>query len=141
MANMVIPNDGKARLLNWLFPDDGSGGVNIIIRLYSNDFTPINGTTTADFVEATFPGYAEITYTRADMSAAAIVANVAECTFTPSPTWTCSGGGGELIYGWFAVTDDDDTTLMAQRFATPRDMTTGATELLDPFKVKLKTFT
>lgn len=138
--NMVIPNEGKERLLNWLFPDDGSGGVNFIVRLYSNDFTPVNGTTTADMVEATFPGYAEITYVRGDISAAAIVANVAEVTFTPAPTWTCSGGGGELIYGWLMVTDDDDTCIAAQRFDTPRNMTSGATETLDPFKIKLKTF-
>jgi len=138
--NMVIPNDGKKKFLDWIFRDDGSGGVDFIVRLYSNNLTPIDGTTTGDFVEATFPGYAEITYTHLDFGAAAIVANVAETVGTPAPAWTCSGGGGELIYGWYMVTSDDDTTLAAQKFDVPRNMTTGATEELDPFKFKLKTF-
>lgn len=137
--NMVIPNSGKLKLNYWMLKSDGSDLTDFELRLYSNNFTPVDGSTTVDFTEATFPGYAPLTIDRADFDGPAIIDDVAYVTALPTPEWTCSGGGGQLIYGWYLVTLDDDTLIAAQKFDTPRNMTSGATEKLDPYSIGLKT--
>jgi len=135
---MVVPDEGKEY---WLAVALGQRAAeDIDVELYSNNYTPVDGSTAANFTPATFTGSGVKTVAVGDWAPAAVVANVAETVGTPAPAWTCSGGGGELIYGWYMVTSDDDTTLAAQKFDVPRNMTTGATEELDPFKFKLKTF-
>lgn len=135
---MVIPNEGKQY---WL---DVALGIraaeDLVVTLYVNNYTPVDGSTAGDFADATFAGSAPITVAVADWAASAIVANVAQADATPFPEWTHGGGGAQVCYGWYAVTDTGGEVAMAQRFDTARNMTSGSTESLDPFRLKLKTF-
>jgi len=140
-VNMVIPNEGKPLLLGWLFRDDGTGLEDFILDLYSNDYTPVDGSTGASFTAATFGGYAQLDILRSEFDAPAVVANVAEIVRTPPPAWTQTSGADQIVYGWYLRGVDSGEVVAAQRFDTPRTMSVGATETLDPFKIKLKTFT
>jgi hypothetical protein len=137
MPNMVIPDAGQLLWLTWALIDSGETLESYTLHLYSNDYTPVQDTVTESFTEATFPGYSAIDYARDDFGAPATVDDIAVSTLSPTPTWTCTGGGGQLIYGWYLVGATSGTCLAAQQFAAPRNMTTGSTETLDPFTISL----
>lgn len=136
---MVIPDEGKLKLAYWQFGTDGSDLPNFTLHLYDNDYTPDDDTTASDFTEATFTGYAAIAILRSEFGAPAIIAHVAYITRTPVPSFECTAGGPDLVYGWYLLTDDDDTVIAAQRFDVPRSMSAGAEEFLDPFRIGTKT--
>ena len=136
---MVIPNDGKLlhlmRALTSTTPEDWE------VQLYSNNYTPVDTSVPADFTAATFTGAGVWTIAVADWSSPVIVSDVAEMSAVPFPEWTCTAGASQTVYGWFAVGANSGDVLAAQRFDTARVMSVGATEQLDPFTIRLKTFT
>lgn len=135
---MVIPNEGKEYFLSvalGLIPAESFD-----VQLYSNNYTPVDGSTAVDFTAATFAGAGVITVGPGDWSVPATVANVAESDATPAPEWTHGGGAAQTVYGWFAVTNVTGVVAMAQRFDASRNMNSGSVESLDPFRLKLKTF-
>jgi len=136
---MVVPNEGKLKLLEWAFQSDAVTLPGLFVALYTNNYTPVPGSTFGDFTPATFTGSAPIPIARADWDAPAIVSDIGYIEQPDPPAWTCSGAGPETCYGWYCYTDDDDTVLLAQKFDTPRVMSVGSTEALDPFKIALKT--
>ncbi len=138
--NMVIPNEGKQVWLDWCVRDDGTGLEEYVVDLYMNDYTPVDGSTAANFTTAAFTGYAQVSIARTDWGAPAIVANVAEIDSAVVPTFTCTAGPGATCYGWYMRSNINGKVLAAQRFDAARVMTAGSVELLDPFKIKLKTF-
>jgi hypothetical protein len=135
---MVIPNEGKAYWLDTALgvspPED------LIVRLYNNNYTPVDASTAVSFSNATFAGSGPFTVLSTDWAPSAIVADVAEAEATPHPQWTHGGGAAELVYGWYALTSITGLVACAQRFDAARNMTSGSVESLDPFKLKLKTF-
>lgn len=136
---MVIPDEGKEYWLNVLVGLAGMEDLNV--QLYSNNYTPVDGSTASDFTAATFTGSGVYQVVLADWGVVAVVANVAQVDATPPPEWTHGGGAAQVVYGWFAVTDVGGVVAMAQRFDSSRNMTPGSVESLDPFRLKLKTFT
>lgn len=138
--NMVIPNEGKLYWLDRALNPDANPGEELRVILYTNNYTPVDGSAAGSFTAATFTGSDPWSLLPGDWPAAAIVANVAESTYPDTPTWTNTGATTELCYGWYAVTLLGGIVAAAQRFDSPRNMTPGSVETLDPFKIKLKTF-
>jgi hypothetical protein len=118
---------------------DGSTVEDFTCHLFSNNYTVVDATTLADFTQATFTGYSSVAVARADFSAPAITSNVAYANTSAPPTFTCTGGSAQLVYGWYLVGDSSGKVYAAQNFAAARNMATGATEQLDPFKFGLQT--
>lgn len=135
---MVIPDEGKILWLEWALTGDGSAYESFVVGLYSNNYTPVADSTFGDFTIATFPGYDDVNLSRADFSAPDIVDDVAESTSDPTPTYSCTGGGGQLVYGWVMWGETSGKVLAAQEFAAPRNMTNGSSESLDPFTISLQ---
>jgi hypothetical protein len=119
---------------------DAFAGEDLNVSLYTNNYTPVDGSVTANFTEATFAGYVPRVLSNGSMDNSTIVADVAVGHFGSAPTYTCTGGSPQTVYGWFLTGDSSGLTYLAQKFDTPRVMNTGAVEALDPFNVKLKTF-
>jgi hypothetical protein len=140
MANMVIPNQGKIKLLDWAIHDAGAAQENFWLALYSNNYTPDDNTTLSNFTEATFLGYQLLAVLRSQMTATALLANVAYQWRVPTPVYNCTGGAAQTIYGWYLVSQQTNQVIAAQRFDVPRVMSPGATESLDPFRFALKSF-
>jgi hypothetical protein len=138
--NMVIPDEGKELWLKWALTSDGSDLEDFTLELYKNDYTPVDGSTQADFSASTFTGYASEPVARADFGAPAIVGHIAYALLGFVPTYTCTGGSPELAYGWFMFSNISEKVVAAQRFDNPRAMASGATETLDPFRIALQTF-
>lgn len=138
MANMVIPNDGKQ---NWLLMAvEGGAQEDFEVRLYTNDYIPLDNATILSFTAATFAGSGGVTITPADWDAPAVVANVAQIDASNPPTWTHGGGAAQLCYGWYMFGVTSNAVYAAQRFDAPRNMTAGSVESLDPFRFKMKSF-
>jgi len=137
-VNMVIPNDGKNNFL--LMMMEGGAVEDVNVALFTNDYTPVDGSTILSFTAATFTGSDPVTIEPTDWDAPAVVANVAQIDATDPPTWTHGGGAAQLCYGWFMYGVTSNTVYAAQRFDAARNMTTGSVESLDPFRFKLKTF-
>ena len=137
--NMVIPNEGKEKLLDWAIHDDGTGLEDYSLRLFKNNVPVANDSTLATFTQADFVGYANLSVTRAQMGSPAIVSNVAYRTRSSVPTFSCTGGSPQMVYGWILVSVLSGLVLAGQNFDTPRVMSSGATESIDPFKIGLQT--
>lgn len=137
---MVIPNEGKPFWLDRAVQSPAFLSSNTVVRLFVNDITPDDDTVFASFTPASFTGSDPITLGNANWSGAAVAADVAESTYTPAPDWTNTGVTTETAYGWFLSIETADVCVAAQRFDTPRVMSPGAEEVLDPFTFKLKTF-
>lgn len=63
---LIVPDVVEAQVLNMILNDlifVGSGGLPYTLRLYSNDYTPIEGSTAASFTEVAGGGYAAKTLT------------------------------------------------------------------------------
>lgn len=135
---MMVPNEGK---LFWAGVASGQVPFcDFEVQLYTNNYTPVDGSTAADFTPATFTGSGVWTVAEADWNMPALVSNEAITDATPAPTWTHGGGAAQVCYGWFAVEVDNGAVVMAQRFDVARNMTSGSIESLDPFEFRLKTY-
>jgi hypothetical protein len=137
---MVIPNEGKILVLYWALNTDGVDLEDFGLSLFKNDYTPVDGSVFADFTKANFTGYLDVAIGRIDFDVPVIVSNVAEMTYSSVPEFECTGGSPQLVYGWYLWTMSTNKVVAAQRFDAARSMAAGATEKIDPFKVKLKTF-
>ena len=86
----------------------------LYIRLYSNDVTPSNTTTTASFVECTGGGYSEKLILPGDWVITQGDPSNAE---SPELTWTFTGAPTPApgLYGYYIV-DASNVLLWAERF-------------------------
>lgn len=141
MSLMVIPNEGKTEAIETLLKSGSFASETWNVKLYTNNYTPVDGSTSSDFTEATFTGYAQVAIAPSDWSSFTIVSNVAQSTSGVTPVFTCTSGGGQTCYGWYAVGATSGKVRAAQKFATARALTAGASETLSPCVMKLKTFT
>lgn len=137
--NMVIPNEGKTKWLDAAVLLSGGSDTVFNVKLYQNNYTPVDGSTAADFTEATFTGYTAVALTRSTFGAAAITSNVAYSTYPTPPAFNCTGGSSQTIYGWYMVGATSGKVYAAQKFDTARTLSPGASETLDPFKIALET--
>lgn len=91
-----------------------SAGENLVLKLYQNNYTPVEGSTAVNFTEATFAGYAAITLVGANWTITTgdpTYASYAQQTFTRTST-----GAVQNIYGYFLVGLGSGTLYWAELF-------------------------
>jgi hypothetical protein len=136
---MVIPDEGKTlwldRMMNLV--DVDPTGLEVV--LYSNNYTPVDLSVLADFVPASFTDSDPIPIPWSSWPVSIIVAHQAVTGIASPPTWTCTAGGPETVYGWVLYGATTEKAYAAQRFDNPRCMAPGARESLDPFLMRLQT--
>jgi hypothetical protein len=138
-VNMVIPNEGKTLMLDQIFRLTTTRET-FVLDLFQSNTTVGDASTAADFTIASFTGYAQVAIARGDWTAATVVSNEGNITKTTAPTFTCSGGSPQTVYGWILRGATSGIIYAGQNFATARVMSTGATESIDPMTIKDKTF-
>lgn len=101
----LVPNAGEAIALDrFLKTSDET------LKLYVNDYTPVEGSVAGDFTEMSTQGYAAKTLTAASWSSGAYA----------QQTWTFDGtGGSTVVYGYFVIDAGSGTIMFAERFGTP----------------------
>lgn len=134
---MVIPNEGKKQWLSRMI--DGGAVEDLIIGLYQNNYTPVDASTVTDFAPSTFTGYNELLLPPADWNAPVIIGGIAYISTLINPVFTCTAGGPQDAWGWYLREDTSDIIMAAARFNAVRVMAAGASEVLNPFRLGLKT--
>ena len=110
---LKVSNVGELELLRNML--GGIPAQPLILRLYTNDYTPLGNETTGDFAEQIGRGYTEVTMAPGDWTFAR-VGNVSEATHLPV-TWTFTGGVQFNIYGYYIVGAVDGILRWAEKFA------------------------
>lgn len=106
MVNGIISDYGSQKALDTF--DSNSPWSNAKVRLYSNNHTPTDSDTIANYTEATFTGYAAINMPA--FPASTVTGHVASST-AASITFTLTSGS-QAIYGVY-ITDNAGTNLLA----------------------------
>jgi len=111
---LLVPNAGEGLMLEHIV---GKTAIeNVTLKLFKNDYTPVEGSIAGSFTEADFTGYAAKTnltgaswnITTGDPS----YADFAEQTFTST-----AGSQNQPVYGYFIVGNTSATILWAERFS------------------------
>jgi hypothetical protein len=120
----VLTELGKARLTYYTVSP--ASFHNWEFYLYKNDYTPVVGSVLANFVNATFPGYAVVAESTIGWDAAVFLANKATAQMAIDVEWICTGAPSppETVYGWVMTEPGaGGEVLAAKRFATPVPIT------------------
>jgi hypothetical protein len=109
-----VPNNGEEAMLK-----DALGlttPANLTLKLYTNNYTPVDASTASSFTEMTGQSYAAKTLSMGSWTESS-VAGVATAVY-PVQTWTFSAGGPTTIYGYYVV-GADGIIRWAEKFAAP----------------------
>ncbi len=106
---IVVPSAFEVLVLDWILKNE-----NLSLRLYSNNYIPVEGSTLASFTEVTGGGYAAKTLAAGGWTTTAgdpSFGTYAQQTFT----FTGATGGPGTIYGYYIV-DTSNVVRWAERF-------------------------
>jgi len=121
---LKVPDIGELVILaSWI------AGVapTIVMRLYQNNYTPVDASVLTDFTEATFSGYSAQGLT---MGSPVEVANKAVSTATTPCVFTHNGGGtANTIYGYYIHETVLNQLLWAERFGSSQIMTNNGDQI------------
>lgn len=119
---LVVLNEGSPLLLSLIWRDAAVPALPWYLILYSNNFTPTPASVLANFTQATFTGYSPSELTRGNWQAPTMVGNKSRIQYGTAPiTWTATAGF-QTIYGYVIFQGVTNTGIIAERFATPIDL-------------------
>lgn len=108
---LLVPDVGErellGRMLNKNAPD------NVVLHLYTNNQTPAEGDTTANYTESTGTGYAAITLTGASWTIATVAGTTTAAYAQQTFTYT---GAEPNIYGYYVTNLAGTTLLWVEKF-------------------------
>jgi len=110
----LLSNVGEELMLKLLCNKSGVALRDMSLRLFKNDYTPVEGSVVGNFTIADFTGYASITLGTADWTITPGAPTAAACvqkTFTSS-----AGSQNQPIYGYYLVTVIDEVFVAGERF-------------------------
>lgn len=93
-----------------------------VLRLFTNDVTPLPALLLSDYIEAGFPGYVRVDLARKFSPAVKVIDGKFQFD-TPELTFTCSGATSETVFGWLIVWDEK--LMFSLRLNTPVIMAPG----------------
>lgn len=128
---LVTPDEGELELLDKMLKDALSVDENYLLKVYSNNYTPVQGSTGTNFTAATFTNYVIKTLTRAGWNAATTVSNKATSTYGTDQVWTC-GATGQTVYGYWIEAATSGKVLWGERFTDPLPLSNGFVLTITP---------
>jgi hypothetical protein len=122
---LLVPNVGEIELLDRLLKGATSANDgDYTLYLYKNDYTPVNGSTLANFTEADFDGYSSKSLAQATWASVSLNgSSKAESSYVQQ-SWTC-GSVGNTIYGYYIKGDTSGNLLWAEKFSPYKALTNG----------------
>ena len=111
---LVVSDIGEVKMLNLIFGKSSSE--NLICKLYTNDYTPIESSVVSSFTEASTYGYASVTVTPSDWTVATgNPAGDPAYGTTAELMFPFTGAAGNM-YGYFVVGETSGDLYWAERF-------------------------
>lgn len=126
---LIVANVGEILLVKWALKDT-SISEDLVLKLFSNNYTPIATSVAGSFTECSFPGYAAISLLRSDWSDPVTNAGGKAQTVQASKTFTATGDG--TAYGYYVVSSISGTLMWAERFGSVANPTDGDTITITP---------
>jgi hypothetical protein len=131
---LVFSNQGDVLALKALV--NHTAGQDLYLKLFTNNVSPVQDHTEADYVEATGGGYSHkaITGTSWTFTAGATGTSVGTASYT-TQTWTFTGAltGTATVYGYYVVQQGTGSMVWAEATSSPFTPTTNG----DTFSVTL----
>jgi len=120
MAGLVCPDVGEVLMLKYAL--NHTDATNVKLKLFKNDYTPIEGSDIDDFTECTATGYAAKELTGSSFSVESsdgvTTAEYAQQTFTLT--------GASTDYGYYITNNAGTQVLWAERFSdAPHSIPSG----------------
>ena len=110
--SLLVPDVGEVLLLSYALNKIAPGD-DVKLKLFKNDYTPVEGSVVGAFTEADTAGYAAISLAMADWTVATDTGTTT--AEQPQKTFTLTGAGTH--YGYY-ITDTAGTGLLwAERFS------------------------
>lgn len=107
---LLVPDEGEVELLSLSLNKVSQGDVKL--KLFTNDYTPVEGSVVADFTEAVAAGYAPIILTGTDWT----IATVTGTTTAEQPQKTFTFTAASTNYGYYVTNNAGTKVLWAERF-------------------------
>lgn len=114
---LVLADVGADQILKAYFNNSWPASKDFKLRLYTNDYTPVQTSVLGSFTESTAPGYTAITLSNASWTVT--VGNDPSDAVYAEQTFTFTGSGA-TIYGYYIEDNNGSsgTLVWAERFAT-----------------------
>lgn len=129
----VLANTGATVILKSFFNKvEATGGNNLTLKLFTNNYTPLTTSVAGDFTEAAGGGYAAATFTAGSWTVS--TSNVPRDAVYAQQTFTFTGAltSTAVIYGYYVV-DADGVLVFAERASsTMTPATNGDTYKVTP---------
>lgn len=121
----VIPDEGEAVIAQRAV--NKAASADLTLRLFTNNYTPVEGSTYANFTECVLTGYAAKTLTGASWTVAG------QSVSYPEQSFTFVGAGGSVsVYGYY-ITVGTSTVVAAELFSDgPYTASVSATIKITP---------
>jgi len=130
---LLVPDAGEVSLWEDALKTTTPEGQTL--KLYTNDYDPVEGSISTDFTEASGNGYSAIPLTRGSWSVATstgtTTATYAQQTFTFT-------GGPVTVYGYYIVHTTTTTDLLwAEKFASAASIPAGGGDIKITLNIEL----
>lgn len=113
---LLVPDAGEVQMLTMALKK--ATVETQTIKLFVNNYTPVEGSVASSFTEMTTHGYAAKTLARADWTIATN-AGVSDAT-NLLQTWTFTAAAAVIVYGYFIIETTSAIILWAELFPTPQ---------------------
>lgn len=126
---LVVANVGENQLMTWALKGT-SVTENLTLKLYTNNYTPVAGSTAGSFTECAVSGYSAKTLSRASWGDPSTNGSgKAEMAYA-SQTFTFTGSG--TIYGYYIVSASGAVLMWAELFSSARSVASGDSLTITP---------
>jgi hypothetical protein len=117
MPNGILTDLGAATPLKFWLSQSIAGVIDWQLRLFKNDYVPVDGTLLSNLTEPTFGGYTRVTLTRSMWTSPVVTAGCAVSTWGTDPyIWYVTASPLDTIYGWCMVDTVAGELRWVQRF-------------------------
>lgn len=124
--SLLFPSTGDAYVLGCLV--NSVTPSNLVVHLYSNNYTPVKASALGNFTESAITGYSAISLTGANFTITAPDdSNDATATYNTSITFTFTASGS--VYGYYVTNTAGTTLVYAEQFATVKSYDSGGGSL------------
>lgn len=114
---VIVPNAAEIVLLKAAL--NHTAAQNQVLKLFTNNYTPVAGSTESDFTEAAGGGYTSKSLTGSSWTVTTNGSGEAEAVYA-AQTFTFTGAltGTATVYGYFVVNSSSGLLLWAERFSS-----------------------
>lgn len=115
---LLVPTVSEKTLADFMLGVTTPG--NQKLKLFVNNYTPVDASVAADFTEMSTLSYAEKTLTKTSWVTTEGAAGAAASAAYAAQTWTFTAGSAVTVYGYYITDVTTGKLLWAENFATPK---------------------